>query len=58
MQCKLCGDESKSAVHVHCECPVYATIKNPLMKESDNPLGRRGGGGVNALNKFKRIDLF
>ena len=32
---------------MHCECPVYATIINPFMKESDNLLG-----GVNTLNKF------
>ena len=39
MQCKLCGEECESAVHVLWECPVYDTIRNTFMGELDNPLG-------------------
>ena len=34
-QCKLCGEECESVVHVLWQCPVYDTIRNLL----------RGGGG-------------
>ena len=29
-ECKLCGDECESVVHVLWECPVYDTIRNTL----------------------------
>ena len=35
-QCKLCGDECESVVHVLWECPVYATIRNTFMGELDS----------------------
>ena len=38
-QCKLCGDECESVVHVLWECPVY---RNTFMGELDKLLG----GGV------------
>ena len=47
-QCKLCGEECESVVHVLWQCPVY-TIRNLL---------RRGGGRsseeFSTLNNFKK----
>ena len=38
-QCKLCGDECESVVHVFWECPVYDSIRNTFMGELDELLG-------------------
>ena len=38
-QCKLCGDECESVVHVLWECPVYDSIRNTFMGELDKLLG-------------------
>ncbi len=45
-QCKLCGEECESVVHVLWQCSVYDTIENVL----------RGGGSeeFSTLNNFKR----
>ena len=37
-QCKLCGDECESVVHVLWECPVYDSIRNTFMGELDKLL--------------------
>ena len=37
-QCKLCGEECESVVHVLWECPVYDTITNTFMGELNNLL--------------------
>ena len=38
-QCKLCGDECESVVHVLWECPVYDSSRNTFMGELDKLLG-------------------
>ena len=38
-QCKSCGDECESVVHVLWECPVYDSIRNTFMGELDKLLG-------------------
>ena len=38
-QCKLCGEECESVVHVLWECPVYDTIRNTFMGKLKNLLG-------------------
>ena len=36
-QCKLCGEECESVVHVLLHgCPVYDTIRNTSMEKLDN----------------------
>ena len=37
-QCKLCGDECESVVHVLWECPVYDTIRSTFMEDLDKLL--------------------
>ena len=38
-QCKLCGEECESVVHVLWECPVYDTIRSTFMGKLKNLLG-------------------
>ena len=38
-QCKLCGDECESVVHVLWECPAYDIIRSTFMEDLDNLLG-------------------
>ena len=52
-QCKLCGDECESVVHVLWECPVYDTIRSTFMEDLDKLLGR-SFEEFSALNTFKR----
>ena len=52
-QCKLCGDECESVVHVLWECPVYDTISNTFIEDLDNLLGG-SFEEFSALNNFER----
>ena len=52
-QCKLCGDECESAVHVLWEFPAYDTIRNIFMEDLDNLLGG-SFEEFSALNNFER----
>ena len=53
-QCKLCGDECESVVHVLWECPVYDTTRNTFMEDLNNLLGGRFEE-FSALNNFERM---
>ena len=46
-QCKLCGEECESVVHVLWQCPVYDTIRNLLR-------GGRSSEEFSTLNNFKK----
>ena len=50
-QCKLCGDECESVVHVLWECPVYHSIRNTFMVELENLLG-------GSFEEFRTLDNF
>ena len=52
-QCKLCGEECGSVVHVLWECPVYDTIRNIFMEDLNNLLGG-SFEEFSALNNFER----
>ena len=38
-QCKLCGDECGSVVHVPWECLAYDTIRSTFMEDLDKTVG-------------------
>ena len=52
-QCKLCGDEWESVVHVLWECPAYDTFRSTFMEDLDNLLGG-SFEEFSALNNFER----
>ena len=52
-QCKLCGEECESVIHVLWECPAYDTIRNTFIEDLDNLLGG-SFEEFNALNNFER----
>ena len=52
-QCKLCGDECESVVHVLWECPAYDTFRSTFMEDLDNLLGG-SFEEFSALNNFER----
>ena len=52
-QCKLCGDECESVVHVLWECPAYDTIRSTFMEDLDKLLGG-SFEEFSALNTFER----
>ena len=53
-QCKVCGDECESVVHVLWECPVHV-YENTFMGESDKLLGGGGGGGGGVLRSLVHL---
>ena len=55
-QCKLCGDECESVVHVLWECPVYDSIRSTFIVELENLLGGGGGGGCGRFEEFSALD--
>ena len=56
-QCKLCGNECESVVHVLWECPVYDSSRHTFMGELDKLLGGGSFEEFSTLDNFNRTDF-